>query len=140
MIDLIDNIDYNLTKLVYDIFNRKSLQGVSHYLGLVPYEFYVIPGMYIAILQVLWLNVIGPIQFHLLPHWFAYSIFQFMKKSIKRPRPGCKHKNLSKFIDSSHCKNGHENQSFPSGHTGVAASLATALFLEMNYSDNGFIT
>ena len=31
---------------------------------------------------------------------------------------------------------GHEKQSFPSGHTGVASSLATALFMEMNYSDN----
>ena len=43
---------------------------------------------------------------------------------------------MSKYIDESHCTHGHEKQSFPSGHTGVASSLATALFMEMNYSDN----
>ena len=30
-----------------------------------------------------------------------------------------------------HCSHGHELQSFPSGHTGICASLATALFMEM---------
>jgi membrane-associated phospholipid phosphatase len=134
MIEQLKNIDYTLTKIIYDFFNRKYLKSIAHYFGLIPYEFYVIPGMYLAIFQVIWFNVMGPIQFHLLPHWFAYSIFQFLKKSIKRERPGCKYTKMSKYIDGSHCKHGHEYQSFPSGHTGVASSLATALFLEMNYA------
>ena len=136
MLKQLQTIDYKLTKIIYDFFDSKALKGIAHYFGLIPYEFYVIPGMYLAIFQVVWYGVLGPIQFHLLPHWFAYSIFQFMKKSIKRERPGCKYKNMSKYIDESHCTHGHQNQSFPSGHTGVASSLATALFMEMNYSDN----
>jgi membrane-associated phospholipid phosphatase len=135
MLKRLQNIDFILTKIIYDFFDNKALKGIAHYLGLIPYEFYVIPGMYVAIFITIWYGVIGPVQFHLLPHWFAYSIFQFMKKSIKRERPGCKYKNMKKYIDKSHCMHGHQNQSFPSGHTGVASSLATALFLEMNYSE-----
>jgi len=105
-------------------------------LGLIPYEIYILPGMYLAIFQVLWLGSPNPIQFHLLPHWFAYSIFQLLKGSIKTPRPGCHIPGMKDFIDDSHCSHGHEWQSFPSGHTGIAASLATALFMEMIYSDD----
>jgi membrane-associated phospholipid phosphatase len=130
----IDQIDFMITKSIFKLFDNKISKNISHFFGLVPYEIYVIPGMYLAILQIIWLGTPDPIQFHLLPHWFSYSIFQFLKKSIKRPRPGCKYKELSKYIESSHCTKGHELQSFPSGHTGVAFSLATALFMEMNYS------
>lgn len=129
------SIDYILTKKVYDIFNTPFLKEIPHYIGLVPYEFYVIPGMYIAILQVLWLGTPNPIQFHLLPHWFSYSIFQFLKKKIKRTRPGCGYKEMSKYIEQSHCKSSYRNQSFPSGHMGVSMALATSLFMEMNYAD-----
>jgi len=132
--DTINKLDFMITKAIFKSFDNKFFKNISHYLGLIPYEIYVIPGMYLAILQIIWLGTPDPIQFHLLPHWFAYSIFQFLKKSIKRPRPGCKYKELSKYIEASHCTKGHELQSFPSGHTGVAFSLATALFMEMNYS------
>tara|TARA_Y100001970_G_scaffold293968_1_gene445193 strand:+ start:5777 stop:6661 length:885 start_codon:yes stop_codon:yes gene_type:complete len=133
---MLDEIDYKMTKFIYNIFNDTPISELPHYLGLIPYEFYVIPGMYIAILQVIWLGTPNPVQFHLLPHWFSYSIFQFLKKTIKRKRPGCFHKDLGKYINASHCKHGHELQSFPSGHTGVAFSLATALYMEMHYSEN----
>ena len=131
------NLDLKFTKMFFDIINNnKYIKELPNYLGLIPYEIYVIPGMYLAILEVLWLGSPNPIQFHLLPHWFAYSIFQFLKKSFSRMRPGCRYKSLSKYIDSSHCKHGHQFQSFPSGHTGVAFALATSLFMEMMYSDN----
>lgn len=129
------SIDYVLTKGVYDLFNTDFLRKIPHFLGLVPYEFYVIPGMYIAILQVLWLGTPNPIQFHLLPHWFSYSVFQFLKKKIKRTRPGCGYKEMGKFIEKSHCNSSYKFQSFPSGHMGVSMALATSLFMEMNYSD-----
>lgn len=134
---MLNEIDYKLTKTIYDLVNKNSFtKNIPNYFGLIPYEFYVIPGMYIAILQVIWLGTPSPVQFHLLPHWFSYSIFQFLKKSINRKRPGCFHKNLGEHINASHCAHGHELQSFPSGHTGVASSLATALFMEMFYSKN----
>ena len=129
------SIDYILTKNVYDLFNNNILRKIPHFLGLIPYEFYVIPGMYIAILQVLWLGTPNPIQFHLLPHWFSYSIFQFLKKKIKRVRPGCGYKEMGKFIEKSHCNSSYKFQSFPSGHMGVSMALATSLFMEMNYSE-----
>ena len=126
------NIDYTLSKGIYDLINsNKIFQELPFYFGLLPYELYVIPGMYLALFQVIWLESLAPIQFHLLPHWFAYSFFNFLKKYARRGRPGCVHKNMSKYIDESHCEGKHKFQSFPSGHTGVAFSLATALAMEM---------
>ena len=130
------SIDYKLSKAVYDLFKGKNMKLIPNYLGLIPYEIYILPGMYLAIFQVLWLGSPNPIQFHLLPHWFAYSIFQLLKGSIKTPRPGCHIPGMKDFIDDSHCSHGHDWQSFPSGHTGIAASLAMGLFMEMMYSDD----
>ncbi len=130
------SIDYKFTKAIYDLFDNKNGKYIPKYLGLIPYEIYVLPGMYISILLVVWLGTPNPIQFHLLPHFFAYSIFQLLKRSINTPRPGCHYREMNKYIDKGHCKHGSEWQSFPSGHAGIAASLATALFMEMMYSDN----
>ena len=130
------SIDYKLSRAIYDVFKSGKMKYLPTVLGLIPYEIYILPGMYLAIFQVLWLGSPNPIQFHLLPHWFAYSIFQLLKGSIKTPRPGCHIPGMKDFIDDSHCSHGHEWQSFPSGHTGIAASLATALFMEMIYSDD----
>jgi len=132
----IRSIDYKLSRAIYDLFDGETMKLIPNWLGLIPYEIYILPGMYLAIIQVLWLGSPNPIQFHLLPHWFAYSIFQLLKGSIKTPRPGCWIPGMKKFIDESHCSHGHEWQSFPSGHTGIAASLATALFMEMLYSED----
>ena len=117
-------------------FSKTLYQLIPNFLGLIPYEIYILPGMYLAIFQVLWLGSPNPIQFHLLPHWFGYSIFQLLKGTIKAPRPGCHIPGMKEFIDDSHCHDKHAWQSFPSGHTGIASSLATALFMEMMYSDD----
>jgi len=132
----IRDIDYKLSRAVYDIFNQKNMKYIPVFCGLIPYEMYILPGMYLAIFQTLWLGTPNPLQFHLLPHWFAYSIFQLLKGSIKTARPGCWIKGMKGYIDESHCSHGHEFQSFPSGHTGISASLATALFMEMMSSDD----
>jgi len=128
------DIDFKLSRSIYDIFNKEGMKLIPNYLGLIPYEIYILPGMYLAIFQLLWLGTPNPVQFHLLPHWFAYSIFQLLKGAIKTYRPGCWVKGMGDFIDKSHCLHGHEFQSFPSGHTGIASSLATALFCEMMFS------
>ena len=130
------SIDYKLSKSIYDLFNSDSMKLIPNYFGLIPYEIYILPGMYLAIIQVLWFGSPNPIQFHLLPHWFGYSMFQLLKGSINAPRPGCWIEGMKDFIDESHCSHGHEWQSFPSGHTGIASSLAMALFMEMIYSDD----
>ena len=132
----LSNLDLILSNSIYKFFGNKYLKVIPNILGLIPYEMYVIPGMYIAILQVIWLGTPNPIQFHLLPHWFSYSIFQFLKGKIKRPRPGCFQKSMSDYIDDGHCKHGHELKSFPSGHSGVAMSLAMSLLMEMLFSEN----
>ena len=95
------DIDFKLSRAVYDIFNQKGMEHLPVFLGQIPYEFYIIPGMYLAIFQTLWLGTPNPVQFHLLPHWFAYSIFQLLKGSIKTYRPGCWIKGMGKFIDES---------------------------------------
>lgn len=135
MINIINKQDKILTNFIFNLVNsNKLLKGVPHVFGLLPYELYVIPGMYLAIIQTILFESYKPVQFHLLPHWFSYSIFQFLKKKIKRGRPGCVDKSLNEFIDPGHCKGSHKYQSFPSGHMGVASSLATALYMEMHYS------
>ena len=129
----LNKLDLSITTALYNLFNsnNKFIKNIPYLFGLIPYEIYVIPGMYISMLQVLWFGSPSPLQFHLLPHFFAYSFFQNMKKSIKSKRPGCFHNKLSKYIDASHCSKSHRFQSFPSGHTGVASALATALCMEM---------
>ena len=42
---------------------------------------------------------------------------------------------MSDYIDDGHCKHGHELKSFPSGHSGVAMSLAMSLLMEMLFSE-----
>lgn len=135
--DVINKQDKIITKFIFNLVNSNNLlKTLPHVLGLLPYELYVIPGMYLAIIQSIIFESYKPIQFHLLPHWFAYSIFQFLKKKIKRGRPGCVNKSLSEFVDPGHCKGSHKYQSFPSGHMGVASSLASALYMEMHYSND----
>ena len=120
MLNKINKIDKKISEDIYKFVNtNKILQKIPYFLGLLPYEIYVIPGMFLAILQTIWLNSSNPIQFHLLPHWFAYSLFQFLKKDINRARPGCVDKSVSEYIDESHCNGNNLFESFPSGHTGV---------------------
>jgi len=63
--------------------------GISKWFGLVPYEVYVIPGMFIAMITMLAYDTFDPVQLHLLPHWFAYSMGQYIKTHYKQKRPGC---------------------------------------------------
>ena len=78
----IRDIDFKLSRAIYDIFNQKTMKLIPNYLGLIPYEIYILPGMYLAIFQTLWLGTPNPVQFHLLPHWFAYSIFQLLPRAL----------------------------------------------------------
>ena len=79
---MINKLDKDISYLIYSLVNSNNfIRNIPYYLGLLPYELYVIPGMYLAIIQVLWLNTPNPIQFHLLPHWFAYSLFTFLKNA-----------------------------------------------------------
>lgn len=136
-INPVAQLDFITTKAIFDLFNSHPvLKQLPFYLGLLPYEVYVLPGMFVAILQVIWFSAFNPIQFHLFPHFFAYSLFQFLKGTVGRERPGCKHPSLSGSIDPSHCKNKVRFMSFPSGHTGVAFSLAAALYSEMTFSND----
>jgi len=129
--------DVYATRSIFRLINNnKYLKQLPYIFGLLPYEIYVIPGMYLSILQSIWLETVNPIQFHLLPHWFAYSFFQLLKGTIKRGRPGCVNKDMKGEISPNHCNGKVMYQSFPSGHTGVSFALATALYMEMMHSDN----
>ena len=76
---MLNQLDLFLTRSIYRLFDDTVISSTPQLLGLIPYEFYVIPGMYLAILQVLWLGSPDPVQFHLLPHWFVFY-FQFLKQ------------------------------------------------------------
>ena len=133
MAQVLNSIDYKVSKAIHDAVSANWLtEKIPVWFGLWPYELYVIPGMYIGILQVIWLESMAPVQFHLLPHFFAFSIFQGLKKSLHRARPGCVYKDeLGEAIDPGHCTGSEMWRSFPSGHAGIAFALATALAMEM---------
>jgi membrane-associated phospholipid phosphatase len=124
-------IDQVLTKWVYNNIGLNSNPIISkapYYLGLVPYEIYVIPGMFVALILMFYYQSFTPMQIHLLPHWFAFSIGLYLKSHLQRVRPGClENFGMDKLLDPGHCKGKTKFQSFPSGHTIVAFALAGAL-------------
>lgn len=137
------NTDEKLTKWIYQNIGLNSSPIISkapYYLGLLPYELYVIPGMFVAMISMFYYQSFHPVQFHLLPHWFAFSMGLYLKNHIKRIRPGCSEKlKMDKLIDESHCKGKTRMQSFPSGHTMVAFALATSLRMYLeddSYADD----
>ena len=109
---------------------HKWIATLPYYLGLLPYEIYVLPGMFLAILTMLVYETAVPVHFHLLPHWFAFSVALYLKHNVARMRPGCAPRSpAGGLIDPHHCEGGTRMQSFPSGHTIIAASLATTLHM-----------
>ena len=125
-------LDSFLTEWLYQnvgLNSRPAISNAPYYLGLLPYELYVLPGMFLAILVMLFKETPAPVQFHLLPHWFAYSMSMYLKKNVDRVRPGCERKEKGKRIDPKHCEEEPREESFPSGHTLIAFSLLIALFL-----------
>ena len=133
-----NNVDFKITKWIHEnigLNKNPLISKAPYFLGLLPYELYVIPGMFIAIFTMFYDKSFNPIQFHLLPHWFAFSVATYMKHNIDRVRPGClKGKGLDKLIDPKHCLGGTMHQSFPSGHTIIAVALATTLYMYLSDS------
>lgn len=128
-----DTLNRAATKAVFKgIGDNKNyfIKNLPRWIGLIPYEIYVLPGMFLAIATMLWTGSITPLQFHLLPHWFAYSIFSYLKGIAKRERPGCRYPDMHIRNSPSHCKMARY-LSFPSGHTGIAFALATSLTLSL---------
>lgn len=121
-----------VTKSLQQTISRRPwLRAIPFYGGLIPYEIYVIPGMYVAMLQMIWQGSAGAARFHVLPHLFAYSFFQLLKGNVKRIRPGCIYKTMRGVINPGHCKGRVREESFPSGHTGIAFALVAALCMEL---------
>ena len=125
-----------ITKGIHAVGKNPVIGSLAMYGGLIPYELYVIPGMYVAIYQMIWSGDINPVRFHLLPHFFAYSLVTFMKDYFGRERPGCVIPNMKNSIEPSHCEGKIRFRSFPSGHTMIACALAAALVAELYSSDN----
>lgn len=125
-----------ITKAIYSVGNNSIIGRLAMYGGLVPYELYVIPGMYLAMYQMIWTGDINPVRFHLLPHFFAYSLVTFMKDYFGRERPGCVIQNMKNMIEPSHCEGKIRFRSFPSGHTMIASALAAALVAELYSHEN----
>ena len=114
---------------------NKYIARAPYYLGLLPYELYVLPGMFVAIATMFYYETFHPVQFHLLPHWFAFSISLYLKHNISRIRPGCINpRGKGSLIDPHHCEGSTKYQSFPSGHTIIAFALATSLTMYLQDS------
>ena len=116
--------------------NRNAwISQAPYYCGLLPYELYVLPGMFFALLGMLFYESAIPLQIHLLPHWFAFSMTTYLKQNVKRVRPGCVGggagggAGIRNLIDPHHCQGSTRMRSFPSGHACIAVALATSLSL-----------
>lgn len=133
IIKYLDKVDYKITKTIFDLVNtNKFISSIPYLIGLIPYEIYVLPGMFIAIITMVINNSYHPVQFHLLPHWFAFSLASYIKHNIHRDRPGCVYEDMGYKISENHCKGSTQRESFPSGHTIIAAALATSLIMYLN--------
>lgn len=130
---MIQQLDENITRAIFKFLNtNKTVAQIPYYLGLIPYELYVLPGMFVAIAHMLYYNTYTPLQFHLVPHWFAFSMATYIKHNLHRTRPGCKFPEMKSKIAKNHCKMPTQVQSFPSGHTIIAFALATTLITFLN--------
>ena len=68
-----NNLDFKITKWIHEnvgLNKNPLISKAPYYLGLLPYELYVIPGMFIAIFTMFYDKSFNPIQFHLLPPRF----------------------------------------------------------------------
>lgn len=129
----LEKLDYTVTKTVYNALNsNKYMASLPYWLGLLPYEMYVLPGMFVAMIAMVWTNSFHPAQFHLLPHWFAFSLATYIKHNVHRVRPGCVRRGMKSKISSNHCSGSTRRQSFPSGHTIIASALATSLMMYLD--------
>ena len=125
--------NFSATEAVYGAAQGSDmLRGLTYYTGLLPYELYVIPGMYLALMHALQTNDMTTIRVHILPHLLAFSVFQRLKHKAGRERPGCAHPKLGNFINKGHCHGKVRFSSMPSGHTGIASALLMALILELH--------
>lgn len=130
---MIQQLDENITRAIFNFLNsNNTISQIPYYLGLIPYELYVLPGMFIAIAHMLYYNTYTPLQFHLVPHWFAFSMATYIKHNLHRTRPGCKFPEMKNKIAKNHCKMPTQVQSFPSGHTIIAFALTTTLITFLN--------
>jgi hypothetical protein len=92
-------VDLRLTQTVFNMINSNpALKMVPYWLGLLPYELYVLPGMFIALIATVYNKSFQPAQIHLLPLWFAYSLVTFIKQAVKRERPGCAFEEMGKMF------------------------------------------
>ena len=126
----VDRMLTNWVRLNVGQNRNKYIALAPYYCGLFPYEMYVLPGMFFAIFGMFFYESYIPMQFHLLPHWFAFSMATYIKHNVHRVRPGCVgEKGLDMLMDPKHCEGSTRMQSFPSGHTSIAVALATSLSL-----------
>ena len=91
------NVDLAATTAIYNFVNNiRFIRPLPYYCGLLPYELYVLPGMFVAIIQVILFSAFNPIQFHLLPHFYYHlgmyylcflRCFLFVLKKVQYSHP-----------------------------------------------------
>lgn len=146
--DALHSIDTALTEAIFNAAASDSPPGhlfdaAVVYLGLIPYELYVLPGMMVAIMYAMFKDHAASLRFHVLPHVTAFSIVGLLKAVVRRGRPGCYGPEgmVRDFEMAAKCKRdgagippwskrkGFGTVSFPSGHACVAWSVMMGLVL-----------
>jgi membrane-associated phospholipid phosphatase len=135
----IHEIDTIITKKIFNIFSSNksySIHKLPYWFGFIPFKYYVEPGIYFALLQIIWLYTYDPLQFHIIPHLIVNGIFVVLYSIFKRKRPGCTYKSMSGHMNKAYCNKKQSYLSFPSLNTSIAFTLLAVFYSEMMLSNN----
>jgi membrane-associated phospholipid phosphatase len=131
------NLDVLITKGIFNFFNQNHIiHKIPYWAGFIPFKYYVEPGLYFALMQIIWLYTYEPLQFHIIPHLIITIVFNILYKVFKRSRPGCTHKSMTGHMHKSFCSTAKKHMSFPSRNTAVAFTLLAIFYSEMMFSNN----
>ena len=109
--------------------DSRGREELTYYMGMLPYEIYVLCGVYVGILFVVWAGNAEMLRVALLPVFMAYCVFG-MSRAVSHP---CGNGDLRHHIGHTECM---RTEYFPCGTSGVAAALIVALVCEIVYKSD----
>lgn len=131
-----EQINRYLTISIANLY-PKQYKDLTFWLGIVPFELYK-SGIFIALIQLIWLSSFNGIQFHVLPFLISSSIINMLKSNYDSIRPGCIDTDTFPDTNPNYCEEPIMYESFPSGHSGIAFSFVAGLYMQLFHGNGKF--